>query len=151
MTKRITVVFNFGAGLIPGGPVTTNGNTRDIPELINCTKLTYFVTVTASSGTSQTLNVDVQFRDPATSQATGQYVNVQTKIMGINANGVQTTGGLSLGTFDQVTNATSLPWTEMRCVTADMGFGGIPRIAYRVGGTSPSFTFSVTVVGESEE
>src|SRR4029077_5846725 len=99
MTKRITVVFNYAPGLIPGGPVTANGNTRDIPELINCTKLTYFVTVLSSTGTNQTINVDVQFRDPATSQATGQYVNVQTKIMGINANGVQTTGGLSLGTF----------------------------------------------------
>jgi len=151
MTKRITVVFNFGAGLIPGGPVTANGNTRDIPELINCTKLTYFVTVTAMSGTSQTLNVDVQFRDPATSQATGQYVNVQTKIAGINANGAQTTGALGFGTFDQVTNATALPWTEMRVLTSDMGFGGVPRIAYRVGGTNPSFTFTVSVVGESEE
>ncbi len=151
MTKRVTVVFAFAPGLIPGGPVTANGNTRDIPELINCTKLTYFVTVTASSGTSQTLNVDVQFRDPATSQTTGQYVNIQTKIAGINANGAQTTGGLSFGTFDQVTSATSLPWTEMRVLTSDMGFGGIPRIGYRVGGTSPSFTFSVTIVGESEE
>lgn len=131
--------------------MTTNTSTRDIPELINCTKLTFFLTVTAMSGTNQTLNEDVQFRDPATSQTTGQYVSIQTKLAGINANGVQTTGALPLGPFDQVTNASALPNTEMRVLTADMGFGGIPRLNFRLGGTNPSFTFTATIVGESEE
>ncbi len=136
MTKRITLVANSTLN-----PVTTSGNSREFPELSGCKRLLIFVTVTATSGSGQTLNVNLEYRDPATSQATAQYVRVQTRIVGINANGVYTTGGYSLGTVDQVTRA--LTDTEL--------LANIVRVSWVLAGSTPSFTFSVSLVGETEE
>jgi hypothetical protein len=146
VTKRITLIANSTLN-----PVTTSGNSREFPELSGCKRLLIFVTVTATSGSSQTLNVNLEYRDPATSQATAQYVRVQTRIVGINAAGVYTTGGYSLGTVDQVTSTTPLPWTECRALTDTELLANIVRVSWVLAGSTPSFTFSVSLIGETEE
>ena len=146
MTKRATFVLHS-----PLIAETANGNSRDFPEVNNFNRFLIYLTVTAMSGTSQTLNLDIQYKDPSTFGATAQYVNVQSRIVGINANGAQTTGGYALGPFDQVNNTTALPWTEARAITVTEMAPSILRANWRLGGTNPSFTFGVVLIAESEE
>ena len=131
---------------------TATGTSRDFPEMANYDKALIFTTVTAMGGTNQTLNVNVQYKDPTTFGATAQYINVQSRLVGINANGTMTTGSYALGTIDQVTNATALPWTEARAITASEIMSGTMRFQWVIGGTGgPNFTFGILLLAKTEE
>jgi hypothetical protein len=98
--------------LLSSSIVTTNGNTADI-NVGNYKEGIFFLNVTAVSGTSPTLDVSIQSKDPVS----GVY--------------------FTIANFTQVTDITS----QSICITSCMG--SIIRVQYKVGGTNPSFTFSV--------
>jgi hypothetical protein len=102
--------------------------------------------VTAQSGTNPTLNIFVRYVDPLT----GNQVRVQSRGIGTNAGGTFTEGTYTLGDFTQVTNATVLPYTDMRALTSLEMFPDDLILEWVIGGTTPSFTFSISLLGETE-
>jgi len=95
---------------------TTSGDSGATPLTVNYGRvLVFFLSVTAVSGTSPTLDVYIDIRDPAS----GNWVN-QDKFPTVTSTG---------------TWALALPVRSLRY-----------RVRWVLGGTSPSFTFSIGVV-----
>lgn len=103
--------------VLTSAPRTTSGNTEASP--INVAKLkesSFFLDVTAASGTSPTLDVVIKTKDPAS----GKW--------------------FELTSFTQATGIK----TEIKSIAN--GLGSEIAVFYTIGGTSPSFTFSLGAV-----
>jgi len=99
------------------GTKTATGNTHSTPiDVMQFKEGTFFINVTAKSGTTPTLDVVVESKDPA-----ADIWN-------------------TIATFTQATDVTN----ELKAVAANLG--NKIAIKYTIGGTSPSFTFSVYAV-----
>lgn len=101
---------------LPSAARTASGSSGEF-NLYDHDEALVFLDVTAASGTTPTLNVTIQTKDPA-----GNWYD--------------------LVSFTQRTAAGK----EAKPVSV---FGETLRIAYTVGGTTPSFTFSVTGIGKA--
>ncbi len=109
--------LNMEGTILASAARTTSGQSADI-TLSNGSMLAVYLDVTAASGTSPTLDVTVKAKDPAS----GKY--------------------FTIGSFAQKTGAAS----EAVFIGggADVEFAVRTfRVEYVIGGTSPSFTFSV--------
>jgi hypothetical protein len=120
-----------------------SGTSREIPELASFKRVSIILNVTIAPGTS--LDLALAFKDPQT----GNYVRVQTRDAGQNANGTHTVGTWALGAFTQVVAATAVPYTAMRALTDNECFPTIGQLVWTVVGANP--TFSITLIGETEE
>ena len=103
------------------------GTTVDIVSLTG-TNFATVLNVTASSGTTQTLDVKVENLDPLSLNVIGS----------------------PLITHTQVTSATSLPFTEMKvwADTTSIIFSPVLKISFTLGGTTPSFSFSFEIISK---
>lgn len=123
-------------GWILSAAQTTSGTSDTIVGVGNYTSAQVEVNVTASSGTSPTMTVYVQQLLPdktnwmdigATAQFTGGAGKYTLNLAsGGDSNQVPTDGSLSAG------STVTTPFTESW------------RVKYTIGGTNPSFTFSVS-------
>lgn len=110
------------ATILPSAARTTSGDTNSTPTIVGKYKEAIaFIDVTAVSGTVPTLDVKFQTQDP-----------------------------VSLKWFD----LTSLTFTQKTAVATEMKtqsslLGSKLRCAYIIGGTTPSFTFSVGLILKS--
>ncbi len=103
--------------LLPSTAITVSGDTSANPiDVKKYKEANFFLDVTAVSGTTPTLDVVIKTKDPAS----GKWFNL-----------VQ---------FTQVTAVSS----EMKTITGNLG--SLIAVFYTLGGTSPSFTFSVGAV-----
>jgi len=103
--------------LVPKATRTSSGDTSASEfDVHNYDRAVFFLNVSAVSGTNPTLDVEIQTLDPAS----GEY--------------------FTLVTFTQATGVTK----EMKKVTD--GLGRRLRVVWTIGGTNPSFTFSVGAV-----
>jgi hypothetical protein len=119
--------------------VTGNDTTADNPGINILSQATLYLTVTAASGTSPTLDIYLQKKlaDGSTYQDIAHFAQVTTSptnrvmhmITGGNKEEAQQTNTLAASTVNSVP------------------FGAIWIISARVGGTSPSFTFSLYMEG----
>ncbi len=101
---------------VPAGAITTNGNTQSSPVgVANYRDLHVWLEVTAVSGTNPTLTIYEQTQDPVTLQ----WADAQALFTNVNATG---TYYVNPGSF---------------------GLGLNNAIRWVLGGTTPSFTFSV--------
>lgn len=98
---------------------TASGDSGRIGEVDDAKAASFFLDVTAAAGTSPTLDVVVETKDPAS----GKW--------------------FTIATFTQATGVTS----ERVAVTENMGHD--VRVSYTIGGTGPDFTFSVGAVFEN--
>lgn len=98
---------------------TASNNGAAVTSLAQLKELLVFLSVTAVSGTSPTLNVTIQSSD----------------------DGGTTWYNLPNGSFTQATVAT----TQALALTT---FGDTIRVSATIGGTSPSFTYKVTAIGK---
>lgn len=108
---------NTEGTLLTSAARTTSGNSADV-TIYNGAKLAVFLDVTAVSGTSPTLDVSVKVKDPAS----GKYFEVAafTQKTAVGSEAVFIGGG------------------------ADVEFPTRTfRVEYTIGGTDPSFTFSI--------
>jgi len=111
---------------VASAPRTANGNSPDL-DLGDVDEIFVVLDVTAQSGTSPTLDVVIEGKDPVSGKYRTLYAFAQV--------------GASTGTWDQ-----------------SIGKGGqtnrvIPRTVrarWTLGGTSPSYTFSVGAVARSK-
>lgn len=103
--------------LLPSAARTADG-TSAVFEAQNATRVAVTLDVTAASGTSPTLDVKLQGKDPAS----GEWFDIATftQATGVTTETVWVGGGAD---------------TEFLTRTF--------RVSYTIGGTSPSFTFSV--------
>lgn len=106
LSSRVTVK--------PSGPVTAGGNTPDI-DVSLAIEMIMFVDVTAVSGTSPTMDLFIESRDPVS----GKYFVI-----------------------DSITGITGVSQHVRRLTN----FGDTIRVRWVLGGTSPSFTFSIGAV-----
>lgn len=121
--------------LIPAGTVATaSGNSGLIlegssnPENEVARGVTLLVNVSAASGTTPTLAFTVQAKDPAS----GNWF-----ALGPASTTITTTG-------QQVIQLSLGDGTDSAAVTIPVSLPALPwRVAYTIGGTTPSFTFSV--------
>lgn len=97
----------------PSTTVTTNGQSADL-TVGGYRELTLFVNVTNVTGTSPTLNIVLLSKDPVS----GVYAPIDTSMPQITAPGMYT-------------------------LSKSGGLGSIIAVGWTVGGTSPSFEFSV--------
>lgn len=108
---------NHEVVVLPSAVRTVSGASGDIAQT-EATRGMFFLNVTAASGTSPTLDVTVEAKDPVS----GEY--------------------FTIGTFAQATGVSS----EMVAIGGGSDAEFVPRtfrVAYAMAGTSPSFTFSV--------
>jgi len=120
---------NTAATVLASATRTTSGASSDQTNF-NARGIIVFVKVTAVSGTSPTLDVAVQAKDPTT----GYYKDI------LRIPQFTTTGTLTGVLYPGATDAAALFEAE----------NNVPlprkwRIGYTIGGTNPSFTFSVGV------
>jgi hypothetical protein len=101
-------------GALYSGTVTSSGNSTDI-SVDNYSSARFWIKVTAVSGTSPTLDVYIDGKY----EQTGDYEPLVSKT------GITATGGYLIGQIDNLV---------FRYI----------RIRWVLGGTSPSFTFTVT-------
>ena len=100
--------------LLFSGTKTATGNTQATPQnVLRFKEGTFFLRCTAASGTTPTMTVKIQTKDPA-----GAY-------------------WLDLTAFAELTAAGG----EMKAVAANLG--ETLSVLYTIGGTTPSFTFTV--------
>lgn len=101
---------------LPSAAVTASGNSGEL-NLYDHDEALIFLDVTEASGTSPTLDVTVQTKDP-----NGKW-------------------------YDLVSFAQKIAvGQEAKAISV---YGENLRIAYTVGGTTPSFTFSVTAIAKA--
>jgi hypothetical protein len=101
-------------GVLVSGTFTSNGNSPDI-NVDNFSSVRFWVRVTAASGTSPTLAIHIEGKY----EQTGEYETL------VSRTGITATGSYLIGQVDNLV---------FRFI----------RIRWVVGGTSPSFTFTVT-------
>jgi len=118
---------NTEAAILASGTRTVTGNSSD-QRNYNARGITLFIDVTAVSGTSPTLDIYVQGKDPVT----GKYFNIAKSV---TITSVQATG---LIVYPGVTDVFAMVDAEN-----DVPLPRTWRIRYVIGGTNPSFTFSV--------
>jgi hypothetical protein len=121
--------------------VTASDTTADMVGIAVLSQATLYLKVTAASGTSPTLDVYVQKKlaDAATYQDIAHFTQVTTSptgrvmslVTGGNKEEIQQTNTLAAATVNAV------------------AFGGIWRISAVVAGTTPSFTFSLWMEGQT--
>jgi len=110
------IMKNIEQTYLASATYTTNGDTSANPlDTSYGSVVVFFLDVTAVSGTSPTLDLYIDIRDPAS----GKWVN-QDKFTTVTSTG---------------TYALALPIRSTKY-----------RVSWVLGGTSPSFTFSVGVV-----
>ena len=106
--------------LLPSAARTSSGDTKSAPkEVAEYREAVFFLKVTSVSGTDPTLDVKIVTYDPAS----GDWFD--------------------LVSFTQATGTTK----EMKAVSS--GLGHKIAVEYTIGGTTPSFTFSVGCVLKS--
>lgn len=119
---------------IAGATVVATDQTTAMVGFDAITQLNLFLNVTAASGTTPTLIVQIEKRLPdgttyhqdwSFAQMTGTGKRVMSLVSGGNKEEAQATGNLAAGTVNSV------------C------FAGAMRINAVVGGTNPSFTFDL--------
>jgi hypothetical protein len=103
--------------------VTATGNSRSYPELGSFAKAIFLLDVSAASGTTPTLDVKVQGWNPMSEKWHDAV------------------------TFTQQTTTTS---TVIAPQSANLDFETY-RALWTVGGTSPSFTFTLCAIAHTEE
>jgi len=103
------------------GAETADGNSEDFENFQNYEQAVFYLDVTAVSGTSPTLDVTIEEKDPVS----GKY--------------------FTIGTFAQKTA------TGSERIVINPLYGTILRAKWVIGGTSPSFTFSLSAVCKSVE
>jgi hypothetical protein len=111
--------------IITAAAKTASGNSSDI--ISDRTGLMLFLNITGFSGTTPTLDVKVQGKDPAS----GTYVDMPGASFAQKVG----TGSDTLLIYPGVTS------TVNRQISAALP--NVIRIAYTIGGTTPSFTFSI--------
>jgi hypothetical protein len=115
--------FQFNEG--PTGAQTASGNSSDFNA--DSLEATWFLNVSASSGTTPTLDVKLQMKN----LATGTYIDVS------GASFAQKTGV----SHDSLTLALGAGAVANRVVAQPVP--PVYRWAWTIGGTTPSFTFSL--------
>lgn len=113
MTRRWTQT------MAPSASRTASGSI-DTADFRYAQRAAFFLDVTAASGTTPTLDVVIETKDPAS----GKW--------------------FPLASFSQATGAT----TER--ITADPMLSDDLRVTWTLGGTSPDFTFSVGAIFEAD-
>jgi hypothetical protein len=103
------------------GATTSSGTSREFPEVASFNRGVCYLSVTAASGTSPTLDVKIEEKDPVS----GSWFTIST--------------------FTQVTTGTSSQRNVFEI------YGTSVRANWTLGGTTPNFTFSVTLIAGSEE
>lgn len=112
--------------IVPSATVTVTGNGSDFTDLSNTAGF-FFLNITAASGTTPTLDIKIQ----AKSQAQGIYIDIP---------GASFTQKTATGTDMLVVRA------DITAVANKAVAHPLPatfRVVWTVGGTTPSFTFSV--------
>ena len=107
---------------------TTSGNSQPI-AIEDAKEFAVFLEVTAVSGTTPTLDVKLQVYD----EINEQWHDLATLALGDAV-------GATPANFAQVTA------TGRQARYRDKPMGALLRVDYTIGGTSPSFTFSVSMV-----
>jgi len=137
-----------------------NGNisttvSQELPEASAADEFTSTIQVSALNGspTSGTFDVDIEMEIPGYNVGTTEqayWARVQSRFLGritsAQSSPVFTVGDFSLGTFQQVTNSTTLTSCETRGI--EYLLGRRMRVTLRpsfVGGSSPSWTVSTIV------
>lgn len=139
---------------------TTNGTGPDIVVPGGWQAGKYILNITAASGTSPTLNVFVQDKlgQPAAADLSGNFPTGTAVYDDILAYTQMTTTGktqvarLVTGPLAPSANASVVTSADYPILTGALTAGnarvgpatGLQRVAWNVGGTSPSFTFTVT-------
>lgn len=131
-TKTVRQVANLGVfqdtTLFASATKTSSGNGSDF-ETYNMNEATFFLNVSAASGTSPTLDVDIEGKDPVSA---GYF-----KLVSFAQKTAISTGRvvIGLGSVDDANTD----------AVASVPLPHIIRAKYTIGGTSPSFTFSVGI------
>jgi hypothetical protein len=106
------------------------GLTATLVDVISMTgtSIAGILNVTADSGTSQTLDIKLENLDPLSGNVIGSPLFSHT----------------------QVTNATSLPFTEMKVFadTTSIVFTPVLKLTFTLGGTGPSFSFTYELISK---
>jgi len=128
---------------------TASGNGVDINIPMGYLGAMIALNVTAASGTSPTLNVFVQnkFTLAAVTDLNGQFPLGTGTYDDLAAFAQMTTTGTRVFRILQGFGSTENALTQAALTAASARTGPIGdlwRVAYNIGGTSPSFTFSVT-------
>jgi Tfp pilus assembly major pilin PilA len=118
MTKYVRHRHTEELTLVSSGNRTASGNSAEF-DVSDYSEAIFFLDVTAVPGvyTDETLDVTVKTKDPAS----GKW--------------------FTIATFTQVTNSTT---SEMKAVANNLGRK--IRVEWAIGGTAPSYTFSVGAV-----
>lgn len=131
-TKTVRAVANLGVyqekTLVASATRTASGNGADL-ECYNLTAAHFFLNVSAASGTTPTLDVKIQGKDPVS----GGYFDLVAFLQKT----VVSTGRvvIGLGAVDDANtdNVANAPLPH------------VIRASWTIGGTTPSFTFSVGI------
>lgn len=102
--------------ILPSAARTTSGTSAEF-TVGNYKEASFFLNVTAVSGTTPTLDVKIQTKDPVS----GEWFDIVT--------------------FTQATGI-----TKERKADKTIDIGSVIRASYTIGGTTPSFTFSLGAV-----
>jgi hypothetical protein len=107
---------------LPSGPITTSGNSVDI-AVGNYAELAIDSNITAVAGTSPTFQLFIDRKG-----SDGVYYQIW------NSSSMNATGQISDSVGAGLNKAQS--------------FGGTARVRWVLGGTSPSFTLSISLIGK---